>query len=111
MPIRLLPYKMGPSPCAGSFQHGRKDLITEYAEDVDGVKDVKNEMTVAMKPGENAVGEDFIDDVSITAMVKTILLYHRSTSRLNTTVKTKDGVVTLEAGSRTWLKRALRPKS
>ncbi len=29
-----------------------KDLITEYARDVDGVRDVKNLMTVAMKPGE-----------------------------------------------------------
>jgi osmotically-inducible protein OsmY len=72
-----------------------KDLITEYAKDVDGVKDVKNLMTVAMKPGEKTMGEDFIDDVSITAMVKTTLLYHRSTSGLNTTVETKDGVVTL----------------
>ena len=60
-----------------------KDLITEYARDVDGVRDVKNEMTVAMKPGEKTMGEDFIDDVSITAMVKTTLLYHRSTSGLN----------------------------
>ncbi len=72
-----------------------KDLITEYAKDVDGVRDVKNLMTVAMKPGEKTMGEDLIDDVSITAMVKTTLLYHRSTSGLNTTVETKDGVVTL----------------
>jgi len=36
-----------------------------------------------------------IDDASITAMVKTTLLYHRSTSALNTTVETKEGVVNL----------------
>ena len=36
-----------------------------------------------------------IDDASITALVKTTLLYHRSTSALNTKVKTKHGVVTL----------------
>jgi len=33
----------------------QKDLTTEYAKDVEGVKDVKNEMTVlaaATKPGE-----------------------------------------------------------
>ena len=36
-----------------------------------------------------------VDDASITALVKTTLLYHRSTSALNTTVETKEGVVTL----------------
>ena len=82
----------------------QKDLTTEYAKDVDGVKDVKNEMTVstaAMKPGEKTVGEkmdamiESIDDSSITAMVKTTLMYHRSTSALKTTVETKEGVVML----------------
>jgi len=37
-----------------------------------------------------------IDDASITAMVKTSLMYHRSTGGLKTTVTTRDGVVTLE---------------
>ena len=82
----------------------QKDLTTEYAKDVEGVKNVKNEMTVltaAMKPGEKTIGEkmdamsESIDDASITALVKTTLLYHRSTSALNTTVETKEGVVTL----------------
>jgi osmotically-inducible protein OsmY len=36
-----------------------------------------------------------IDDSSITALVKMTLLYHRSTSALNTSVTTKKGVVTL----------------
>ena len=38
----------------------QKDLTTEYAKDVEGVKNVKNEMTVptaAMKPGETTMGE------------------------------------------------------
>jgi osmotically-inducible protein OsmY len=38
---------------------------------------------------------DKIDDASITALVKTSLLYHRSTSGLKTKVETKDGIVTL----------------
>src|SRR6185295_12979173 len=48
----------------------QKELTTEYAQDVEGVKEVKNEMTVAKtpKPGET-VGEK-IDDASITAQVK-----------------------------------------
>ena len=74
----------------------QKDLNTEYAKDVEGVKDVKNEMTVAktsVKP-DKTVGEK-VDDASITAQVKMTLLYHRSTSALNTKVNTKNGVVTL----------------
>ena len=77
-------------------REAQKDLTTEYAEDVEGVKDVKNEMTVAktlVKPAKT-VGEK-VDDASITAQVKVTLLSHRSTSALNPTVKTKDGVVTL----------------
>jgi len=77
-------------------REAQKDLTTEYAEDVEGVKDVKNEMTVAktlVKPAKT-VGEK-VDDASITAQVKATLLSHRSTIALNTTVKTKDGVVTL----------------
>jgi len=82
----------------------QKDLATEYSRDVDGVKNVKNEMTVstaAMKPGEKTMGEkidamgESIDDASITGLVKTTLLHHRSTSALNTTVETKEGVVQL----------------
>jgi osmotically-inducible protein OsmY len=71
-----------------------KDLTTEYAKSVEGVKDVKNEMTVAGATTSRTVGQD-VDDASITAQVKIILLYHRSTSALNTSVTTKDGVVTL----------------
>ena len=37
----------------------QKDLTTEYAKDVEGVKDVKNEMTVAKTPvkPDKTVGE------------------------------------------------------
>jgi osmotically-inducible protein OsmY len=72
----------------------QKDLTTEYAKDVEGVKDVKNEMTVAAAKTSRTVGQK-IDDASITAQVKMMLLYHRSTSALNTSVTTKKGVVTL----------------
>jgi hyperosmotically inducible protein len=74
----------------------QKELTTEYAKDVDGVKDVKNEMTVVKAPKNS--GETMgkkIDDASITAQVKMALLSHRSTSALNTTVTTTEGVVTL----------------
>jgi hyperosmotically inducible protein len=74
----------------------QKELTTEYAKDIDNVKEVKNEMTIAptpAKPGDT-IG-DKIDDASITAQVKTSLLSHRSTSALKTKVETTDGVVTL----------------
>jgi Predicted periplasmic or secreted lipoprotein len=79
----------------------QKELTTEYAKDVEGVKDVKNEMTVS-KPSKKAqnAGKK-IDDASTTAQVKMTLLFHRSTSALNTKVVTNKGLVTLygKAGS------------
>lgn len=74
----------------------QKDLAGEYAKDVSGVKDVKNEMTllkVANTTGQT-MGEH-IDDASITAQVKVALLSHHSTSAINTKVWTSEGVVTI----------------
>jgi len=73
----------------------QKDLTTEYAKDVEGVKDVNNEMTVTKSLKKTETVGEKIDDASITAQVKMTLLYHRSTSAINTKVETKDGVVTL----------------
>ena len=73
----------------------QKELTAEYA-DIDGVREVKNEMTVAKVP--KTVGQTMrekIDDASVTAQVKMTLLTHRATSVLKTKVETKDGVVTL----------------
>ena len=74
----------------------QKDLAGEYAKDVDGIKAVSNEMTIAAvtnKP-EQTMGEK-IDDASITAQVRMAFLAHHSTSAFKTGVDTKDGVVTL----------------
>ncbi len=73
----------------------QKDLTTEYAKDVEGVKEVINEMVVSSTAKKHQTVGNTIDDVSITALVKTTLLYHRSTSALNTKVVTNRGVVTL----------------
>ena len=89
----------------------QKDLTTEYAKDVEGVKDVKNEMTVAktsVKP-DKTVGEK-VDDASITAQVKMTLLYHRSTSALKTKVKTNNGVVTLGGKAKNAAEKELATK-
>jgi hyperosmotically inducible protein len=73
-----------------------KELTTEYAKDIDNVKEVNNEMTIAATPAtaDVTVG-DKVDDASITAEVKSSLFSHRSTSAMHTGVTTADGVVTL----------------
>ena len=110
------------------------DLTTEYIKDVEGVKDVKNDMTVSKAPREQAektmgekvgetvggvgkkVGEtmgdvgESIDDASITALVKATLLYHRSTSALNTKVETNEGVITLSGKARNASEKDLATK-
>ncbi len=79
-----------------ALSEAQKDLTGEYAADVDGVKGVRNEMTVvkAAETAGQSLGEK-IDDASITAQVKLALLYHRSTSALHTSVGTLDGTVTI----------------
>lgn len=80
-------------PAASQAQ---KELATEYAKDVDGVKDVKNDMTVneVKSDSERTIAEK-IDDASITAQIKASLITHRSTSALNTHIETREGVVTV----------------
>lgn len=74
----------------------QKELATEYAKDVEGIKDVKNEMTVAAALPQTSDGsQDFVDDASITAQVHAALYLHRSTSAFKTTIATVNGVVTL----------------
>lgn len=79
----------------------QKDLTAKYAQDIDGVKEVINEMTVVKVVAPSRTVGDKIDDASITALVKISLLYHRSTRGFQTKVETNDGVVTLsgKAGS------------
>jgi hyperosmotically inducible periplasmic protein len=74
----------------------QKELTTEYARDIDNVKGVKNEMTIAQAPAAaDATIGDKIDDASITAEVRSSLMSHHSTSALHTLVSTTDGVVTV----------------
>jgi hyperosmotically inducible periplasmic protein len=91
----------------------QKDLTTEYVKDVEGVKDVNNEMTVSKSKSSkktNRTAGEKIDDASITALVKTTLLYHRSTSALKTKVTTKNGVVTLSGKAKNESEKDLATK-
>ncbi len=72
------------------------ERTAEYARDVEGIKGVINEMTVARITGEPAkTRQEKIDDASVTAQVMMALLTHRSTSSLKISVATNDGIITL----------------
>ena len=89
----------------------QKELTTEYAKDIDNVKEVNNEMTIARvpaKPSETFDGK--IDDASITAQVKWTLANHRSTSALKTKVETMNGEVTLSGLARNDAEKGLVTK-
>ena len=86
----------------------QKQLTTEYAKDVDGVMEVHNNTMVA-KSAPRTLGEK-VDDSSITAQVKTTLLFHKSTHALATKVVTKDGVVTLHGEAKNDAERDLVTK-
>ncbi len=89
----------------------QKELTTEYAQDVDGVKEVKNEMTVVTPPAQptEASGER-MDDASITAQVRSSLRSHRSTSAVKTKVATTDGIVTLSGNAKNAAEKSLVTK-
>lgn len=74
----------------------KKELTSEYAKDIDGVKSVNNKMTVAavLEPEKRTENEK-IDDASVSAQVRTALSIHRSTSNVRTKVEARDGEVTL----------------
>jgi len=93
----------------------QKDLTTEYAKDIEGVKGVENKMTVAkvsekpdQKQGET-MGEN-IDDASITAQAKMTLLFHRATSASNTQIETNDGIVKLDGKAKSGAEKDLAGK-
>jgi hyperosmotically inducible periplasmic protein len=89
----------------------QKQLTTEYAKDVEGVTEVRNDMTVAnpTKPANATLGEK-IDDSSITAQVRTTLLFHKSTHVLATKVHTKDGVVSVSGEAKNEAEKELVSK-
>ena len=88
-----------------------KDLTTEYVKDVEGVKGVNNVLTVSKSSAKtNRTAGEKIDDASITALAKMTLLYHRSTSALDTKVVTKNGVVTLSGKAKNKTEKNLATK-
>jgi len=86
----------------------QKDLTTEYAKDVDGIKEVRNEMVVALPlEKETRTTKEKIDDVSVAALVRMALLLHHSTNALYTTVAVRRGAVTVGGRAGTDAEKAL----
>ena len=78
-----------------AYNQTQKELTEVYAQEIAGVKSVKNEMVVKEKPAKGEMIAEKIDDASITTLVKFSLLRHKRTSALKTKVRTDDGVVTV----------------
>lgn len=89
----------------------QKELTTEYATDVEGIKEVKNEMTVAAATSAPVLPlAVMIDDASISAQVRSALFLHRSTSAFKTSISTTDGVVTVGGSAKNAAEKALVTK-
>ncbi len=86
----------------------QKQLTGEYAKDVEGVTEVRNDLAIA-KSNRRTLG-DKVDDTSITAQVKSTLLFHKSTSMLATKVSTLNGVVSLHGEAKNAAERDLVTK-
>ncbi|HZF70885.1 BON domain-containing protein [Sulfuricurvum sp.] len=100
--------KNGVVTLKGKVQNqAQKELTTEYTKEVEGVKEVKNEMT--MVNSDATLGEK-IDDASITAQVKMTLMMHKSTGAIRTGVTTNNGVVTLSGQAKNDAERDLVTK-
>lgn len=89
----------------------QKELTTAYAQDIEGVIEVRNNMTVAEKPimARRTAGEK-IDDASVTAQVRSALASHRSTRDVSTVVTTRNGEVTLTGIAKNRAEKALVTK-
>jgi hyperosmotically inducible protein len=78
----------------------QKDLTGEYAKDIEGVKNVNNEMTIEKAENKEDQSKDNqIDDASITAQVRMAFMAHHSTSAFKTGVSTNKGTVTLSGNA------------
>ena len=89
----------------GAENAGQKDLTEYYARQVEGVRDVRNQMEVGGPTARKTVSEA-MDDSSITAELKIELASHRATSALYTRVETTDGVVTIGGEARSAAEKA-----
>jgi len=88
----------------------QKELTTAYAQDIDHVKSVKNDMVVTAQPATGETVGEKIDDASITSQVKYALFSHKSTSALKTKVTTNDGVIAISGEANSDAEKSLVTK-
>lgn len=75
-----------------------RDLATELARSIEGVREVRNELAIDPNSAGQARDQSFtskVNDANITAKVKSQLLWNRNTHGMNIDVDTRGGVVTL----------------
>ena len=77
----------------------RAQLAERTAKQVDGVKNVVNDLLVDGKKTQSAAA--YIDDATITAAVKAYIMKEKRLSTLDISVKTQDGIVTLTGSTDT----------
>jgi osmotically-inducible protein OsmY len=87
-----------------------KQLTGEYAKDVEGVTEVRNELVVSKPEKPHRTLGEKVDDISITAQIKTALILHKSTHPVDTKVSTKNGVVSLRGEAKNEAERELVTK-
>jgi osmotically-inducible protein OsmY len=91
-----------------AYSEAQKQLTTEYVKDVEGVKEVRNNLAVTK--GHHRTLGNKVDDSSITAQAKSTLLFHKSTHAMATKVSTKDGVVSVHGEAKNAAERDLVTK-
>ncbi len=93
--------KQGTATLTGAVENEvDRDLAAQIAADVDGISKVDNQLKVDEKlaeqmPARQSLAQRF-DDATLTATIKSKLLWNTSTRDLHGTVETQDGVVTLK---------------
>ncbi len=95
----------------GTAENGAQKELTEvYAKEIDGVKSVKNEITIKETPAASRTASERMDDASITSQVKYALLTHKSTSALQTKVTTIDGAIVISGEASSAAEKSLVTK-
>ena len=86
----------------------QRSLAAEYAADIEGVKEVRNELVVAsILEQQDRSTKTAWDDASISAQIRTMLITHQSTRLVIVKVATHNGEVTLTGMTKNDAQRAL----
>ncbi|HEY3757849.1 MAG TPA: BON domain-containing protein [Opitutaceae bacterium] len=92
----------------------QRELTAEYAKRVDGVRDVRNQIQIRGSESNQTFAGDQsrsngtkVDDSTITTKVKWELATHKSTSAIDTHVKTENGVVFISGSAKNDAEKSL----